>query len=139
MRQAYGQGVADAVLLACCDGATPEERSDWSSDIVQIGIDHYGLVRNGHPGWPGYGGHGSGRKFPLSSPAPCSATRSMANINKTFPKAQFGKDEQTAYGDCWTGAKVVFTGHSGIDEVTGIGRDYVRAGNPWAVRAPATR
>ena len=55
----------------------------------------------------------------------------MANINKSFPKAAFGEDEQTAYGDCWTGAKVVFTGHSGIDVVTGIGRDFVRAGNPW--------
>ena len=42
-----------------------------------------------------------------------------------------GLHEQTASGDCWTGAKVVFTGHSGIDEATGIGRDYVRAGNPW--------
>jgi hypothetical protein len=55
----------------------------------------------------------------------------MANINKSFPKAAFGEDEQTAYGDCWTGAKAVFTGHSGIDVATGIGRDFVRAGNPW--------
>jgi hypothetical protein len=26
----------------------------------------------------------------------------MANIKKNFPKAKFGEDEQTAYGDCWT-------------------------------------
>jgi hypothetical protein len=57
--------------------------------------------------------------------------QAMAHINQSFPKAHFGEDEQTAYGDCWTGAKVVFTGHSGIDQVTGIGRDFVRAGNPW--------
>ena len=55
----------------------------------------------------------------------------LAHINKSFPKACFGEDEQTAYGDCWTGAKVVFTGHSGIDEVTGIGRDYARGPNAW--------
>ena len=47
----------------------------------------------------------------------------MANLNRTFPRRPFGEDEQTAYGDCWTGAKVVFTGHSGIDVATGIGRD----------------
>ena len=48
---------------------------------------------------------------------------------KSFPKASFGEDEQTAYGDCWTGAKVVFAGHSGIDAATGVGRD--RRGNGW--------
>jgi hypothetical protein len=73
--QAYAQCVADAVLLACCDGTRPEDRERLVLNIIQIGI--------------------------------------------------------AAYGDCWTGAKVVFTGHSGIDEATGIGRDYVRAGNPW--------
>jgi hypothetical protein len=129
--QAYAQCVADAVLLACCDGTTPEERERLIIDIVQIGIDHYGLVRNGHPGWPAHGGHGSGRKFPIVFAGAMLGDEDMANVNKTFPKAQFGEDEQTAYGDCWTGAKVVFTGHSGIDEATGIGRDYVRAGNPW--------
>lgn len=46
----------------------------------------------------------------------------LANINRSFPKVSFGEDEQTAYGDCWTGAKVVFAGHSGIDAATGEGR-----------------
>jgi hypothetical protein len=54
----------------------------------------------------------------------------LANINKSFPKASFGEDEQTAYGDCWTGAKVVFAGHSGIDEATGRGRNLART-EPW--------
>ena len=129
--QAYAQCVADSVLLACCDGTRPEDRERLIIDIIQIGIDHYGLVRNGHPGWPAHGGHGSGRKFPIVFAGAMLGDEAMANINQTFPKAQFGEDEQTAYGDCWTGAKVVFTGHSGIDEATGIGRDYVRAGNPW--------
>ncbi|MCX6905007.1 MAG: hypothetical protein NTW03_16315 [Verrucomicrobia bacterium] len=54
----------------------------------------------------------------------------LARINQSFPKVSFGEDEQTAYGDCWTGAKVVFAGHSGIDIVTGLGRNQGR-GNPW--------
>jgi hypothetical protein len=54
----------------------------------------------------------------------------LACISHSFPKASFGEDEQTAYGDCWTGAKVVFAGHSGIDAATGVGRNQGR-GNPW--------
>ena len=46
----------------------------------------------------------------------------VAYINRSFPEAHFGEDEQTAYGEGWTGAKVVFTGHRAIDEVTGIAR-----------------
>ncbi len=35
-------------------------------------------------------------------------------------------DEWLAYYQYWTGAKVVFTGHSGIDAVTGAGRSRGR-------------
>ena len=129
--QAYAQVVADAVLLACCDGTKPEDSERLIDRVIQIGVDHYGLLRNGHPGWPCHGGHGSGRKFPIVFAGAMLGDEAMANVNQTFPKTQFGEDEQTAYGDCWTGAKVVFTGHSGIDEATGIGRDFVRAGNQW--------
>jgi hypothetical protein len=55
----------------------------------------------------------SGRKFPFVFAGVMLGDDAMANINQSFPKAQFGEDEQTAYGDCWTRAKVVFTGHSG--------------------------
>ncbi|MGA2659873.1 MAG: hypothetical protein ABSH34_20410 [Verrucomicrobiota bacterium] len=129
--QCYAQGLADAVLLACCEGTKPEDKERLLINVIQIGIDHYGLIRHGHPGWPAHGGHGSGRKFPIVFAGAMLGDETMAHINQSFPKAAFGEDEQTAYGDCWTGAKVVFTGHSGIDEVTGIGRDFVRAGNPW--------
>jgi hypothetical protein len=129
--QWYAQGPADAVLLACCEGISPEVKERLLINVVQIGIDHFGLVRQGHPGWAAHGGHGSGRKFPIVFAGAMLGDDAMANVNKSCVNAHFGEDEQTAYGDCWTGAKVVFTGHSGIDEVTGIGRDYVRAGNPW--------
>jgi hypothetical protein len=129
--QAYAQCVADAVLLACCEGTKPEDKEHLLINVIQIGIDHYGLIRQGHPGWAAHGGHGSGRKFPIVFAGAMLGDQTMAHINQTCPEAHFGEDEQTAYGDCWTGAKVVFTGHSGIDQVTGIGRDFVRAGNPW--------
>ena len=41
--QAYAQCVADAILLACCDGTRPEDRKRLVIAIIQIGIDHYGL------------------------------------------------------------------------------------------------
>jgi hypothetical protein len=129
--QWYAQGPANAVLLACCDGISPEDKERLLINIIQIGIDHYGSVRNGHPGWPAHGGHGSGRKFPIVFAGAMLGDDAMANINTSFPKAAFGEDEQTAYADCWTGARVVFTGHSGIDAGTGVGRDFIRAGNPW--------
>ncbi len=46
----------------------------------------------------------------------------LAHINRSFPSAHFGEDEQTAYGDAWTGAKVVFAGHRAIDQAAGIAR-----------------
>jgi hypothetical protein len=62
----------------------------------------------------------------------------LANVHKSFPKASFGEDEQTAYGDCWTGAKVVFAGHSGIDEVTGEGRSRGSGWGPYEHTTPDT-
>ena len=76
----------------------------------------------------GFGGHGSGRKLPIVFAGLLLDDPVLANINKSFPKASFGEDEQTAYGDCWTGAKVVFAGHSGIDAATGAARSR---GNNW--------
>jgi hypothetical protein len=43
----------------------------------------------------------------------------MASPTKAFPKVAFGEDQQTRYGKSWTGAHVVFTGHSGILAATG--------------------
>jgi hypothetical protein len=129
--QAYAQVLANAILLACCAGTRPEDRERLLINVIQIGIDHYGLVRHGHPDWAAHGGHGTGRKFPIVFAGAMLGDETMAHINRSFPQTHFGEDGQTAYGDCWTGAKVVFTGHSGIDAVSGIGRDFVRAGNRW--------
>ncbi len=130
----YGREVGRVVgntALLLCSNFTPEQKEPLLDDFVQVGIDLGGMIRAGHPGWYCWGGHGSGRKLPIVFAGLLLGDEDLAHINKSFPKACFGEDEQTAYGDCWTGAKVIFTGHSGIDEITGIGRDYARGPNAW--------
>jgi hypothetical protein len=124
------QDVGDAGLVLCTSIA-PEKKERLLVNLVQVGIDYWGAIKSGHPGWVCWGGHGSGRKFTIVFAGALLGDDAMANVSASFPKASFGEDEQTAYGDCFTGAKVVFTGHSGIDEATGIGRDFARQGNPW--------
>ena len=121
----YGRVTGISALLLCAN-LKPAQKEPLLLNYVQIGIDLGGMIRAGHPGWTGWGGHGSGRKLPIVFAGILLSDDELANINRSFPKASFGEDEQTAYGDCWTGAKVVFTGHSGIDEATGRGRDRAR-------------
>jgi hypothetical protein len=133
----YGRVAGMSALLLCTD-LKPERKEPLLINFVQVGIDLAGMVRAGHPGWSCWGGHGSGRKLPIIFAGLLLGDDELANINKSFPKVSFGEDEQTAYGDCWTGAKVVFTGHSGIDAATGIGRDRTRgqAWGPYEHRPP---
>ncbi len=125
----YGRVAGISALMLCTD-LKPEQKEPLLVNYVQIGIDLGGMIRAGHPGWTCWGGHGSGRKLPIVFAGMLLGDDQLANINKSFPKASFGEDEQTAYGDSWTGAKVVFAGHSGIDAATGKGRNEGR-GNPW--------
>jgi hypothetical protein len=125
----YGRVVGLSALLLCTD-LVPSEKEPLLINFVQIGIDLGGMVRAGHPGWTGWGGHGSGRKLPIVFAGLLLGDEQLARINASFPAVSFGEDEQTAYGPCWTGANVVFAGHSGIDAATGRGRDRVR-GAEW--------
>jgi hypothetical protein len=122
----YGQQnarmMSNTGLLLCCD-FTPQEKEPLLIHLVQIGIDYWGAIRAGHPGWGAFGGHGSGRKFPIVFAGILLGDDAMARVNRSLPQAGFGEDEQTAYGDCWTGAKVVWTGHSGIVAATGRPHD----------------
>jgi hypothetical protein len=77
--------------------------------LTQYGIDLSGLVRRGHPGWGAHGGHGSGRKFPIVFAGTLLGNRAMQR-----PRAQFGEDAQTIFGNGWTGAKALYAGHYGI-------------------------
>ncbi len=117
----YARVVGQAALLLCTD-LKPEKKEALLVNFVQVGIDLGGMIRAGHPGWEGFGGHGSGRKLPIVFAGLLLGDDQLAHINRSFPTVHFGEDEQTAYGDAWTGAKVVFTGHRGIDQTTGVAR-----------------
>ncbi len=132
----YGRVSGITALLLCTD-LTPEQKEPLLVNYIQVGIDLGGMIRAGHPGWTGWGGHGSGRKLPIVFAGILLGDDELAGIHGSFPKVSFGEDEQTAYGDCWTGAKVVFTGHSGIDAATGEGRSRGNGWGPYEHLPPA--
>ena len=132
----YGRVAGIAALLLATD-VPPAEKEPLLVNYVQVGIDLGGMVRAGHPGWTGWGGHGSGRKLPIVFAGLLLGDDELAGINRTFPSVSFGEDEQTAYGEAWTGAKVVFTGHSGIDTATGAGRSRNSGWGPYEHLPPA--
>jgi hypothetical protein len=123
----YGRVAGISALLLCTDLA-PWLKEPLLVSYVQVGIDLGGMVRAGHPGWTSWGGHGSGRKLPIVFAGLLLGDEQLSNINRSLPRLSFGEDEQTVDGPCWTGASVVFAGHSGIDTATGAGRDR---GNGW--------
>jgi hypothetical protein len=116
--QWVGQAQSVAGLLLMLD-LDPTFKEKLLIGVVQVGIDYWGLVRNGHPGWEGWGGHGSGRKFPIVLAGLLLGDTEMASPTKSFPRVEFGEDNQTMYGEGWTGAKALFAGHSGIQSATG--------------------
>ena len=132
----YGRVVGISALLLCTD-LEPARKEPLLVNYVQVGIDLGGMVRAGHPGWTGWGGHGTGRKLPIVFAGLLLGDEQLANVNRSFPKVSFGEDEQTAYGDCWTGAKVVFAGHSGIDAATGVGRSRGSGWGPYEHLPPS--
>jgi hypothetical protein len=132
----YGRVAGISALLLCTD-LDPLQKEPLLINFVQVGIDLGGMVRAGHPGWTGWGGHGSGRKLPIVFAGLLLGDDQLANVNRSFPRVSFGEDEQTAYGDCWTGAQVVFTGHSGIDVLTGAGRSRGNGWGPYEHMPPA--
>lgn len=132
----YGRVSGLCALLLCTD-LKPAEKEPLLINFVQVGIDLGGMVRAGHPGWTCWGGHGSGRKLPILFAGLLLGDDELANINTSYPKVSFGEDEQTAYGSCWTGAKVVFTGHSGIDTPTGAGRSRGSGWGPYEHTPPS--
>jgi len=131
----YGRVVGISALLLCTD-IEPQQKEPLLVNFIQVGIDLGGMVRAGHPGWTAWGGHGSGRKLPIVFVGLLLGDDELANVNESFPKVSFGEDEQTAYGDCWTGAEVVFAGHSGIDAVTGEGRSRGSGWGPYEHTPP---
>ena len=102
--QQVGHAVEEAALLLLGD-APLEKKKKLLVGFVQVGIDLAGSIERGMKGWPGAGGFGSGRKWPILFAGILLQDKAMQS-----PRAAFGEDDHTAFGKCWTGAKVVFAG-----------------------------
>jgi hypothetical protein len=101
---------------------TPAQKEPLLVYMVQYGIDLYGLVQQGHAGWPGWGGYGQGRKLPILLAGLMLNQPGMTNV-----QAQFGEDMQTiwitetlpagTYKQSWHKAPqtAVYGGHTGIN------------------------
>ncbi len=94
----------------------PEKKETLLVNFVQHGIDLWSIIRDGeHKGWDANGGHGNGRKWPMVFAGMMLGDAEMAAPAKAGKDGiMFGQDMQTAYGECWTGAKVVYAGHRGV-------------------------
>ncbi len=114
----YGREIARAVsnatLLLMVD-LPIEQRETLLIRVVQYGIDLWGLVRAGYPGWQAHGGHGNGRKWPIVFAGILLDDPDMQAIATSYPEVRFSEDMQTIYDTGWTGASVVYGGHVGPD------------------------
>jgi hypothetical protein len=110
-----GRVVGHAALLLTLNHA-PADREALLVYFVQYGVDLFGVVSAGHPGWTGWGGHGSGRKLPILFAGAMLNAPQMFSLNS----AAFGEDVQTIiasgppYGPGWTGNTALYAGHMGI-------------------------
>ena len=113
---AYGREVGRAVgcgALMLIQDYKPEEKERLLINYIQVGIDYWGVVKSGHPGWEAFGGHGSGRKINMVIAGILLGDKEMASPTKSFPDVKFQEDMQVIYDDGWTGAKAVYSGHRG--------------------------
>jgi hypothetical protein len=110
-----GRTVGVAALLLTLDFPAADREALLVS-FVQYGIDLFGAVSAGHPGWTGWGGHGSGRKLPIVFAGTILGDAQMFSLGG----AAFGEDVQTIlatgppYGPGWTGATAMYAGHRGV-------------------------
>jgi hypothetical protein len=117
--------VGHAGLLLNLD-YTIEEKRDLTHYLIQYGIDLYGCVEAGHPGWTAWGGHGNGRKFPIVFAGTMLDETQMAGVSTYNPSTSFSEDMQTMYDTGWTGASAVFAGHRGANGATASNPDWGR-------------
>ena len=120
---AYGREfvrVVGVASLALCLDFPPQEKEPLLINFVQIGIDLWGMAgQGGQPSsWGAMGGHGNGRKWPILFAGMMLGDAEMQAPLKKYPYVKFSEDTQTMFGPSWTGAKVVWAGHSGKDGAT---------------------
>jgi hypothetical protein len=104
-------GMASLLLMLNLSAA---EKEELLVNLVQYGIDLWGICRSGYVGWPAHGGHGTGRKWPIIFAGMMLDDPEMQTPSNTFPALRFGEDMQTMMDQGWTGADVVYAGHQGV-------------------------
>jgi len=115
---AYGASMAvqigEAVLLLCLQDVG--DRTVLTRRIVQLGIDFYSLSQTGK-GWPGFGGHGPGRKFPILLAGRLLGDEDMLAIGQQVQSLTgllFAEDETTFYVSQEDLGRVLECVHSGM-------------------------
>ena len=122
-------GLAGLLLLLDLPPALQPAQERLLIGFLQRGIDLWGLVRAGHPGWQAHGGHGSGRKWPIIFAGMLFDDAAMRAPNASYPTVRFGEDMQTAlyagppYGPAWVGGSAIYTGHTGLWNGTPVSTD----------------
>ena len=122
-------GLAGLFLLLDLPPALQPAQERLLIGFLQWGIDPWGLVRAGHPGWQAHGGHGSGRKWPIIFAGMLFDDAAMRVPNASYPTVRFGEDMQTAldagppYGPAWVGGSAIYTGHTGLWNGTPVSTD----------------
>jgi hypothetical protein len=107
-----GRAASQGTVMLCCD-FDPLLKERLLQGIVQAGIDYWGVISAGHPGYQAWGGHGQGRKWIIVFSGIMLGDADMQNPYAKFPKVRFSEDMQTVYGDGWTGAHALYGGHVG--------------------------
>jgi len=97
----YGRDLAaetgSGALLLCSKGTKADKRL-LLLRFVQFGIDCEAIVRNGGS-WPGNGGHGSGRKFPILFAGAVLHDESLLAVGKDFESERAGKRFTSYFGE----------------------------------------
>ena len=120
----YGQQmieyIGEATLLLQMD-YSPEEKERTLVNLIQVGIDFWGMTRAGRK-WQVMGGLNQGRKWPIIFAGMLLDDQQMQSPKKIVPGSRWHEDEQTAmcpynydgkvFEQTWTGAKAFFVGHS---------------------------
>ena len=130
----YGQTIneilGEATLLLQMD-YRPEEKERLIVNMVQVGLDFWGQMRNGYS-WIANGGINQGRKWPIIFAGIMLQDDTLIACKQAYPKCRFEEDDQTAfcpftykgkvYEQSWTGAKVFYVGHGPAETTADEGK-----------------
>lgn len=99
----YSRLVSTASLMLCLD-VPQKQKEKLTIEMIQRGIDLYGIAMNGGY-WNEGGGHSSGRKWPILFASIMLNKPKLAELPET---AFFQEDTQTYYGKGWFGQTVLW-------------------------------